>query len=125
MNKGKEIHHRIAAYWAITEAYVSDSMKASKQFRVLSYEDLLTEKMSLLYRVLTELGFKDISDVPIEAFERPSKLSNSGRNRRLDVQSRLWSWKNELSPHVIEAIESIVIRFGFDDRMLSEPSGAV
>lgn len=129
---------RIAAYWAISEAFLRESWPAGAQDGrapsvFVSYEALCQRREDFLFETLGRLGLASASSVGPSALDQES-FSTSQRRLGASLEDRVMGWRRQLSAKQTAQIEGIARRFGLEDRLLdavprgetgAEPKAAV
>lgn len=119
---------RIAAYWAISEAFLRESWPAgAHEGRApsvfVSYEALCQGREDFLLETLGRLGLAPASSLGPSALDRES-FSTSQRRLGASLEDRVSGWRKQLSATQIAQIEGIARRFGLEDRLFdAAPSG--
>lgn len=107
---------RTAVYWSLTEKYLQESYAGARErFVCASYEQLAQGREPIFRETLAQLGLSPWHDdfrVPEADSTTTAKVQ-----RGASVQDRVEGWRTFLPPSDIAAIESIVTRFGLEDRL--------
>lgn len=112
---------RLAAYWAITERHLSDSLQAPDQKAAclfLSYEDLCRRREDFLLETVARLGFAPPSSSGRGGVLDQESLSTSESRRGASLEDRILGWRNQLSEEQSSLIAGIAHRFGLSDRLV-------
>jgi hypothetical protein len=107
---------RIAAYWAIVEAFLKESFAAGPTRApsvFVSYERLCQGGEGPLREALGRLG---VTPRASGALEQASFSTSQGR-LGASLEDRILGWRRQLSPAQAEQIEGIARRFGLEDRL--------
>jgi hypothetical protein len=119
---------RLAAYWAITERYLRDSLQAgggdaAGRCLFLSYEDLCRKREGFLLETVARLGFSAPASGRRAVLDQES-LSTSESRRGASLEDRILGWRNQLSASQCSVIADIARRFDLSDRLYEGlPSG--
>ncbi len=111
---------RIVAYWALTEKFVQHCY-ADQQAHIsfVSYEELCRERNKSLLGVLKKLSVSHVPSGNFRALDADS-WSTMAQRRGVSNDERITGWMKILSSSEIATVESIVQRFGFDDRLVND-----
>lgn len=111
---------RVVVYWALTEKFLEHSYAGYHGRAVfVSYEKLAQQREAIFATLLTQLGLR-----PAQENFRVSgddSTTTSDAQRGASVGERLGGWQRFLTPPEIVEIESIVQRFGMEDRLVNAP----
>lgn len=122
---------RLAAYWAITERFLRDSLQASTASTAggclfLSYEDLCRRREDFLLETVARLGFATPATPGRRAVLDRESLSTSESRRGATLDDRILGWKKQLSAAQSSLIADIARRFGLADRLFDgQPADAL
>jgi hypothetical protein len=118
---------RLAAYWALSEGFVRDSFRdRPRRFVCIGYERLVREREGLFSELLGKLELRPWR-AGFTVSERDSTTTSQAQ-RGVSASGRVAGWRKDLSGAEIAMIESVVRRFGFEDRLAdeqAEPAGGV
>jgi hypothetical protein len=107
---------RLAAYWALSEAFLRDSYRDEpERFVCVGYENLVRRREGLFAELLAKLKLRPWRET-FAVSERDS-TTTSQPQRGVPVGERVAGWKKVLSGAEIGMIESVMQRFGFEDRL--------
>jgi hypothetical protein len=114
---------RLAAYWALSEAFLRDSYRDEpERFVCVGYEKLVQQREGLFAELLAKLKLQPWRET-FAVSERDS-TTTSQPQRGVPVGERVAGWKKVLSGAEIGMIESVMQRFGFEDRLANDPVDA-
>jgi hypothetical protein len=115
---------RLAAYWAITERYLRDSLLSgaggSGRCLFVSYEELCRKREDFLHETLARLDLPAPTSRRRSVLDRES-LSTSESRRGATLEDRLLGWRKQLTPAQSSTIAEIARRFGLADRLFDGP----
>ncbi len=108
---------RLAAYWALTEKFLC-AVFAERQARIafVRYEELTRRKAQLMAELLERLGVNKARSASLRISDHDS-FSTSQQRQGASTDERIAGWKKALTRAEIAAIEAIVQRLGFTDRL--------
>lgn len=114
---------RLAAYWALSEGFVRDTYRDQpERFVCIGYEKLVQQREGLFVELLEKLKLRPWRE-GFEVSVRDS-TTTSQPQRGVPVGERVGGWKKVLSGAEIGMIESVMRRFGFEDRLANDPADA-
>jgi hypothetical protein len=114
---------RLAAYWALSEAFLRDSYRDEpERFVCVGYEKLVQQREGLFGELLARLKLKPWSER--FAVSQRDSTTTSHPQRGVPVGERVGGWKKVLSGAEIAMIESVMQRFDLEDRLASDPGHA-
>jgi hypothetical protein len=114
---------RLAAYWAITERFLRDSLPSDVGGRCLflSYEELCRKREDFLVETVARLGLPAPPASRRRAVLDQESLSTSESRRGATLEDRILGWREQLSPAQSSTIADIARRFGLADRLFDGP----
>ena len=116
---------RLAAYYCLTEQYLSDSFSGefNGRFACVRYEDLVINGYSMLDDILRNLDLKPyVMHVEnLQSFSNPSTTQYQSNTKSLTLEDRLFGWKSKLNNNDAEVVTSVVETFGMRN-YLTEPA---
>lgn len=119
-DRGDEVT-RLAAYWALSEDFVRETYKDNpERFVCIGYESLVRGREGLFAELLEKLRLRPWRE-SFAVSERDSTTTSQAQ-RGLPVGERVSGWRKVLSVAEIRMIESVMRRFGFEDRLASDPA---
>lgn len=112
---------RIAAYWALLERFVTESLATGDNARVrlVRYEDLVREPRANVEVILDALGFEPRSEDAFDALEKRSRTTSKSRKRELSTRERIFGWQDKLDPTERRAIEQAVEDLGMAEELIA------
>jgi hypothetical protein len=114
---------RLAAYWALSETFLRDSYRDEpERFVCVGYEKLVQQREGLFAELLAKLKLRPWRET-FAVSQRDSTTTSQGQ-RGVPVGERVGGWKKVLSGAEIGMIESVMQRFGFEDRLVNDPVDA-
>ena len=112
---------RLAAYWALSEAYLRDSYRDEPaRFVCVGYEKLVQQREGLFAELLEKLKLRPWSER--FAVSQRDSTTTSQPQRGVPVGERVGGWRKVLSSAEIAMIESVMQRFDLADRLASDPA---
>jgi hypothetical protein len=116
---------RLAAYWAITERHLSDSLQPphAAACLFLSYEDLCRRREDFVLATLARLGLSPAAGSGRRAVLDQESLSTSESRRGASLEDRIFGWRKQLSEEESSLIAAIARRFGLADRLFDASPG--
>ena len=110
---------RLAAYWALTEAYAHACRANGEQLMVFaSYEELLEGKQKAVCDVLDRLGVPYARGLRSSVIHADSRSTTEARRGASD-RERIAGWKRVLSEREASTIEAIAREFGLSHTLVA------
>jgi hypothetical protein len=126
---GRDVVARVSAYWALTEKYLARCYEGEERSTstgpvwFLSFERVCAQPGVVLAPICDTLGATPSWSDEGGALRALRKDSQTTSRSRMGTspEDRLTGWRTALSPAEIATIESVAVRFGFENR-LAAPS---
>jgi hypothetical protein len=113
---------RVTAYWALLEKFVQHSyadVDHHARIVFVSYEELCRQRERVLLETLEKLGVGRVAHKNFRALDVDSHSTSKPR-RGASVDERVAGWKKILTGSEIALIESVIQRFGLEDRLVDD-----
>ncbi len=115
----QDIVTKLTAYWALTEKYLQNCYSGgSERTAFVPYESLSRNEIT----IQSTLGGLNVPYLQDAQLVDKDSYSTSAVRRGTSIEERNTAWKKKLTTSEVRTIESIVERFGFEDRLVDVAS---